>query len=432
MESTSRHLEAGPGQSSQLAMAFRSLDQSSRRLEAAYRQLQQTNERLRRRLDALDGQSLYLHELLSRMHDGVIAVDHDGSITTVNRAAERVLGLRAADVVGRPHEGVVRHADGSPTLLAMALGTGQACSDIEREVAAPGGAVLRLSSSAAPLYDSRGKQVGAVEIFSDLTELRRLEERLEQADRLAIVGQRAAQVAHEIRNPLTAIEGFASLLMRDVAVGDRRREFAEKIVDGARYLNRVVSNMLILCQGGPLRLCPTSARALLEEAVAFVQEERRHGGRAPLGVERSYEPEADLLEADPDQLRQALLNVLLNAEEAMGPRGTLRLATRPVHDGTQRAELRIGDTGPGIPDDVRPRVFEPFFTTKPTGTGLGLAIVEKIVRLHGGEFDLRGGPGGGTTAVFILPRHGPDTPRPACPRENQWPSSERSLLTTTP
>ncbi|GAG47030.1 unnamed protein product, partial [marine sediment metagenome] len=218
--------------------------------------------------------------------------------------------------------------DGSPALLSTTLASGHPCSDVEREVATAHGDVVRLSSSVAPIHGSRGELVGAVEIFSDLTEFRQLQERLERADKLAAIGQVTAQVAHEIRNPLNGIEGFAALLARDLDPGTKSGQFAQKIVVGARNLNKIVSNMLLFCQPRTLRLRSTSARAVVEEALAFIQEERRHLGREPLDIERAYEPDADLLEADPDQLRQALMNLLLNAEQAMGHRGTLHLAVR--------------------------------------------------------------------------------------------------------
>ena len=425
---------------SDLTVAFHSFNESSQRLETAYRRLQDrlrrldrelvgTNERLERKVDELNSLTEYLNELLARMHNGVVAIDAEGRVTAFNQAAERVLGLRAADVLGRPHERALRHAAAAPTLLSATLRTGRGCRDVEREVPGPGGAALRLRSSVAPIRDSRGQLVGAVEIFSDLTELRQLEERLARADTLAAIGQMTAQVAHEIRTPLNGIEGFASLLVGDLGPGDPCRGFASKILEGARRLNRIVSNMLLFCQPCRLSVRPTSARAAIEEALAFVEEERRHLGLPPLEVDRQLDPDADLVAADPDQLRQVLMNLLLNAAQAMGEHGRLAVATRRAG---RQAEIRIADTGPGIPEAVREKVCEPFFTTRSTGTGLGLAIVQKIIRLHGGQFALEGTPGRGTTAVIALPRPGETAGARREPPEEDAIGTRRSAFASAP
>jgi PAS domain S-box-containing protein len=402
---------------SQLTAAFQTFSQSSRRLEEAYRLLQErvreidrelieTNERLNRKVEELNSLTGYLNEILTSMHNGVAAVDRAGRITTFNHAAESVLGLRADDVIGQAHEEVLSNADGSPSPLAATLSTGEPCADVERDVVSRSGRCPRLSSSVAPIRDSRGALVGAVEIFSDLTEFRQLQERLDRADKLAALGQMAAQVAHEIRNPLNGIEGFATLLLRDLAEGDKCREFASRIRAGARSLNKIVGNMLLFCQPCTLQPRAVSVRDVVEGALAFVLEECRHRGRGAVEVQRDYDPAADSVEADPDQLRQAIMNLLLNAVQAMGESGHLRLATRARASGV---EIRIQDSGPGIPQHLRGKVLDPFFTTKSTGTGLGLAIVQKIIRLHGGQLELDSQMGRGTVAVVTLPGRLPTT-----------------------
>ena len=403
----------------QLAVAFRTFSQSSRRLEEAYRLLQErvrrvdrqlveTNDRLNRKVEELGSLTSYLNEILASMHNGVAAVDCDGRLVTLNAAAERTLGLRAADVLGQAHAAVLANADGSPSPLAATLASGEPVAELEREVVSRSDRRLRLRSSVAPIRDSHGTLVGAVEIFSDLTEFRELQARLDRADKLAALGEMAAQVAHEIRNPLNGIEGFASLLLRDLPVGHPCRPFAGHILTGAQSLNKIVSNMLLFCQPCTLQPWPTWLAHVLDEALAFVVEEARHQGRDCVRVHRDYDPAADPVEADPDQLRQALLNLLLNAVQAMGRAGgDLHLATRALPGPPESVEIRIRDSGPGIPQDIREKIFDPFFTTKSTGTGLGLAIVQKIARLHGGRLELDSPPEGGTVAVLTLPRRLP-------------------------
>jgi signal transduction histidine kinase len=494
-----------------LTVAFQTFNQTSRRLEEAYRLLQErvraidrqlleANERLNRKVEELHSLTSYLNEILASMHNGVAAIDLEGRITTFNAAAERALGVSAAEVLGRPHESVLCSADGSPSPLAGVLATGRRDNatvgsptvatagtslagpasrgtlHVEREVVSRSGRCLRLRSSVAPIRDSRGLVVGAVEIFSDLTEFRQLQERLDRADKLAALGAMAAQVAHEIRNPLNGIEGFASLLLRDLPAEDARRAFAQHVLAGAQSLNKIVNNMLLFCQPCTLQPRPTWLRQVVEDALVFVVEDcRRHEsatkvprlagparlvpavatvgeptvalslpsrGHPPAGgpqraacrgesrirpssgehkvrpyhglqVRRDYDPAAEPIEADADQLYQVFLNLLLNAVQAMGYAGDLRLSTRSLPGSPERVEARIQDSGPGVPQELRARVMDPFFTTKSQGTGLGLAIVQKIVRLHGGEFELESPAGGGAIAVVTLPRCLPRVPNHA-------------------
>ncbi len=409
-----------------LTVAFHTLDRSSRRLEEAYRRLLErvqavdrelvaTNERLARKVEELDSLTRLLNDILGTMHSGVVAVDAAGRITAFNQAAERVLGAAASAVAGQPHGAAFRNADGSPSPLALTLRTGEPIEGFEREVVTRAGARLCLSSRVAPIRGAGGRLVGAVEIFSDLTEFRELQERLDRADKLAALGQMTAQVAHEIRNPLNSIEGFASLLVRDLDAADRRHGFAGHIVTSARSLNQIVTNMLDFSQPFAVQSRPVSLRAIVEEALAFVAEDARRLGTAPLDLHTALDPDADAIEADPDLLRQALLNLLSNAVQAMPEGGALRLAVArangegpPATDPSGRradgVEIRVEDTGPGIPEEIRDRVLDPFFTTKSKGTGLGLAIVQKIARRHGGHLAIESEEGRGTTVALWLPR----------------------------
>ncbi|MFW6162160.1 MAG: two-component system sensor histidine kinase NtrB [Planctomycetota bacterium] len=409
-------IEAARPSIGDLTAAFRTLDRSSRRLEEAYRcllervqavdrELVETNERLARKVEELDSLTRLLNDILAAMHSGVVAVDAEGRITSFNQAAERVLGVSADEVLGQPHEAAFRNDDGSASPLGMTLSTGQAIGEVEREVATRGGARLCLSSRVTPIRNAQGRVVGAVEVFSDLTEFRELQERLDRADKLAALGQMTAQVAHEVRNPLNSIEGFARLLVRDLDPDDRRRGFAAHIVTSARSLNKIVTNMLDFSQPFAVQARPVSLRELVEEALAFALEEARHRGDGQPEVQLDVDPDADAIEADPDLIRQALLNLLSNAVQAMPDGGTLRLAVAsPDPRSSDLVALRIEDSGPGIPQALRERVLDPFFTTRTKGTGLGLAIVQKIARRHGGHLALDSAPGQGTTAVLTLPR----------------------------
>ena len=403
-------------------------------------------------MEELDSLSRYLNDILARMHSGVVAVDDRGRVTSFNDAAERVLGVTADEVLGETTvDAAFRNADGSVSPLMLTLATGEPIHGVEREVVTSTGQRLCVTSSVSPIRSAGGRLVGAVEIFSDLTEVRELQERLDRADKLAALGQMTAQVAHEIRNPLNSIEGFASLLVRDLEPDDSRRRFAGHIVTSSRSLSQIVTNMLDFSQPFIVQARPMSLHAVIGEALDFAAEEARHLGCDPLEIETHLDADADDVEADPDLVRQALLNLLTNALQAMPGGGRLRLSARRVegrgvgregqvssvkcpvkstegqapldaesstghwtldtgHSSSRSGwvELRVEDTGPGIPEEIRDKVLDPFFTTRSRGTGLGLAIVQKIARRHGGRLDIESDADRGTAAVMALPWRGPE------------------------
>ena len=244
------------------------------------------------------------------------------------------------------------------------------------------------------------------ELECDLAEARdRLARQDGERERLAALGERTALVAHEIRSPLNAIEGFAELLAADLPSDDPRRTFASHVAASARGLNTLLTNLLDHAQPFIVRPRLVSVSAVVEEALAFAVEDARRQGCRALNVQTSLAPEADAIEADPDMLRQALLNLLANAVRAMPEGGTLRVVCRVSRvEGEEAVEIWIEDTGCGISEEVRERVLDPFVTTRRKGMGLGLAVVQAIARRHGGALAIDSGPEGGTAAVLTLPR----------------------------
>ncbi|HID31213.1 MAG TPA: hypothetical protein EYP19_14615, partial [Desulfobacterales bacterium] len=245
----------------------------------------------------------------------------------------------------------------------------------------------------------------------DLSELRRLEERLERADRLAVIGQMAATVAHEIRNPLNGIEGFAGLLEREFPEDDPRRRYARNILEGVRALNKTVTDLLQFARPARLDLRPWRLSHIFQQVIFFLQEEirspRKDGRSTPLSahikVETAYDTDADEVIADREQLRGAFLNLVLNAAQAMPDGGVIRIESRPADTKGQLC-IRISDSGTGIPPEIREKLFTPFVTTKEHGTGLGLAITKKIIESHQGAITVESEPGKGTTFTVVLPR----------------------------
>lgn len=238
-------------------------------------------------------------------------------------------------------------------------------------------------------------------IAARASERNRLEEQLHQAERLAALGEMIAGVSHEIRNPLGIIRSTAEILQSRIE-NDRQKRFASIIVEESTRLNNIVTEFLDFAR--PKALCPAPCRIedLIDRYLGVLEPECHKLG---IEVVRRYDTGASKIEADGDLIYRALVNILANALQAMPEGGRLSIGTR-ISNGLGRnreLELRIGDTGAGIPDEIRKKIFNPFFTTREKGSGLGLAIVQSIIDSHRGEIDVESEPGAGTTFVIRLP-----------------------------
>jgi signal transduction histidine kinase len=260
---------------------------------------------------------------------------------------------------------------------------------------AKSGRAVPVSERDSPVSDRNGRRMGYVKTFQDLSEIRALREQMRQVDRLAAVGEMAATVAHEIRNPLGGLRGFASLLARDIPVEDPRRRLVEKILVGAQSLDRVVSELLEYTRPVELTMRPAACSDVVDAALGFLEYDR-----ARVSVANDVAPGLRIL-ADAEKMRQVFLNILLNAVQSISGSGCVRAHARA--DG-ELVGILFEDTGEGMPEGQLAHIFSPFYTTKEKGTGLGLAVSQKIVEGHGGRITARSTPGEGTTLEVWLPR----------------------------
>lgn len=394
------------------------------RVGAMENELAVANRQLAEKVDELNRATQFLNNVLTSMHSGLIAVDRQERIVAFNKAAEDILGIPAAEALGRPYGKIVQEkntgratgkfrqrTEGASRSIRQALQEGSPHLNLERELARPDRSTVGVSSSISGLRDGDGTILGAVEIFKDLSEIRNLQERLERADRLAVIGQMSATVAHEIRNPLNGIEGFASLLEREFPEDDSRRRYARNILEGVRTLNKTVTDLLQFARPARLDFRACRLSEIFQHALLFLKEEiknPRADGRSPrlspdIRIQEKYAPDVDEITADPEQLRGTFLNLLLNAAQAMPDGGTLRVDTAPANTSGHIA-IRISDTGHGIPPDIRGQLFTPFVTSKEHGTGLGLALAKKIIDSHLGHIDVESEPGEGTLFTITLPK----------------------------
>ncbi|MFP4500367.1 MAG: two-component system sensor histidine kinase NtrB [Candidatus Hydrogenedentota bacterium] len=371
-----------------LAQAMDLFTHATSSMEEAYRRLEQRVESLDQEL-AQKNRDLalttdYLGNLLESMSDGVLAVDAHGMITRFNRAASAITGYAAGEVLDRPFHEVFgrdfvapRTPSGNPQLRAKS------------------GRPVPVNERNSPVADREGRRMGYVKTFQDLSEIKALREQMRQVDRLAAIGEMAATVAHEIRNPLGGLRGFAALLARDLEEDDPRRRLVDKILAGAESLDKVVNELLEYTRPVELNLRPTRCGDIVEAACGYLEYDAQR-----IHIENAVHPETRV-RADADKMRQVFLNILLNAVQSIPAQGRVRVWAQAEEDDVA---VLFSDTGIGMDDDQIERVFSPFFTTKEKGTGLGLAVSQKIVEGHGGAILARSLPGEGTTITVRLPR----------------------------
>lgn len=238
------------------------------------------------------------------------------------------------------------------------------------------------------------------------TQLREKDRELERRERLAALGEMAAGVAHEVRNPLGGILLYAQMLEKDLNGQTGPRRMAEQIASAARKLDVIVADILAFAGRCEPQCRPLRLRLLIEEVVELL---RPRWATASCTIETCCDLRDDRIEADATQLQRALLNLIANAIEAAGSSGRVAIHVGSDGDPLRPICIRVSDNGPGVPPEMRDRIFNPFFTTKDSGTGLGLAIVHRIVELHDGRIALADGEGG-AAFVLSLPRQCPAKP----------------------
>jgi signal transduction histidine kinase len=243
-----------------------------------------------------------------------------------------------------------------------------------------------------------------VEVFTDLTEAKRMEAELQRVHTLAALGEMSATVAHEIRNPLGGMAGFAALLERDLEEGDPRRRLAGKISEGIARLNRIVSSLLAYTRPLQLNPHPVDLVELVQGTASFFAVDPACTV-AGITINCRHTSSDIVCNVDPEQFRQVILNLLQNATQAMPGGGVIdvEVGVSPTRD-PPRAMLRVCDGGVGMSSEVRQKLFTPFFTTKEDGTGLGLVTCKKIVEAHGGAIRAESREPGGTCFTISLPR----------------------------
>jgi len=337
----------------------------------------------------------YVDNILSTMDSGVIAVNAAGNISLFNSAAERLTGLRAADLQTKPYQGLPSDL-ASP--LKETLEAEKPRSQFETTVHGHDGSRVPVVCSTAILKHRDGSTHGALLVFSDLTRLKDLEREKRRAERLASFGALASGVAHEIKNPLVAIRTFAELLPERFADLDFREDFSKVVIREIARIDDLVGRLRGIA-AAPQQTGEVDIRHPIAETMALLRAQLEHTRTT---VHCTFDDSAPYVAVEEAQLKQLFLNLMLNAIEAMGPGGelTLRVARKEIH-GSAWIVTEIADTGPGIPDSLKGSIFEPFFTTKPRGSGLGLAICRGITDAHRGSIRAENRMAGPGTVMVV-------------------------------
>lgn len=394
-----------------LERSFAAFTQISKSLEKAYDRLREqasqvdlelarSNRALNEKVAELDATTRHLNSVLGSLSSSVVVTDEAGRITLANRAFELLVGRTSAALIGRAKSEFV-DGDGRPVcepgpLAAdgVALPSRELRLEGERRV---------VRSSRAPVRGSDGATLGEVETLADETELETLREELRRRETLTALGEMAAGIAHELRNPLNSVEGFTHLLLKsldsDGTAGPRKdpREHARRVLAGVRKANAIITHLL--CFARPDRFAPRRARVntlLVELRHAFAE-----GAADAARVEvRPAQPRELEVAGDLALLERVLVNLIENGRAAAGAGGHVSVLAR---EKAGEVQLVVEDDGPGIPPELRDRLFRPFVTGRSDGIGLGLFLVHRIVELHRGRIDVAPRPGGGTVFTVRLP-----------------------------
>ena len=357
----------------------------------------------------LSADDRFFRHIVSSMRNGVIAFRRDGTLALMNDEAYRTFGLpKSADDLSRPFADVLHDRPEIIRVLSSAFELSHL----------PSRAELRLKDlnrvigyTLSQVKNDAGESIGAVMFFKDLTRVEQIEEQERLRDRLASLGEMAAGIAHELKNPLAGIEVMAGLLRRQVPDSKDAQSLLADILSEAQLANAIVVEMLEFVRPVRLQMERTDLADVLQQSVTMAESKARRG---EVKVAMHVEPALPMIEGDHHQLSQVFTNLVANAFEALDGKGHITISAStstieadPAFVGvlppTPAVMVDVADDGPGVPADVTDKIFNPFFTTKVTGTGLGLAIVRKIVDAHDGRIDVSSAPDTGTRFRVTLP-----------------------------
>lgn len=401
IESLGKAFELFTLESAKLEKAYSELKQQFKDVNSA---LEESNQTLKVKLIELDAITYYLNSILSNMSQGILFIDFNGGVTTYNSAAEKILGLPGEDVLF--HNFWVNFKDdlfgfSMRDALSSRTTTGTQYAVIDRpsqdplEIEIETTIVIKREETQSATINA---MQGMIVLIRDITEIRRLQIAAHRNDRLKELGEMAAMVAHEIRNPLGGIKGFASLLYRDLADRPELQQMASYIIEGTDNLNHLVTTVLNYAR-------PVKPEIEWVDLVGLAQDLCNHA-KVDINLDPRIEiklkasNETILVPLDINLFRSALLNLMVNAVQAMPEGGQLTLILEKENE---YVSISVVDTGSGISKENMKKLYTPFFTTRPQGNGFGLAEVLKIVQAHNATIEVDSTEGKGSTFTIKMP-----------------------------
>jgi len=354
--------------------------------------------RFRRLHESIIKSKRQLQAIFDGITDGLIIVDREFRIVAVNKAEAAFLGREPHELVGKPCYEVYCRGDAPcelcPAHETFATGRVALVSPLEHTT---GYHRKGVDVYTFPVNDENGVTIQAIQYIKDVTDRLQLQQQLREVEQLTGIGQMAANVAHEIRNPLIAVGGFARQLHEEMDPDDPRREHTRVILEEVTRLEQILREQLTLERHLQPVLRPVDVNQIIKDVRKLVSHGILSSGVRLVGDLGEGLP---VTMGDANQLKQAFLNIINNAIQSMPEGGTVTVKTQQLG---QHILVTITDTGHGIPEEVMDKLFVPFFTTRKTGSGLGLAVTRRIIENHGGRIDIESGVGRGTSFIITLP-----------------------------
>ncbi|MBI2881037.1 MAG: PAS domain S-box protein, partial [Candidatus Tectomicrobia bacterium] len=347
----------------------------------------------------------HLASVVESANDLIISLDAEGAVLTWNSAAERILGFSSRQVVSRPFFALFpekTQEDLMKARVAQVVREGEV-QEVETGMMTKAGREVLIGWRFSAMREDGGRVTAVVGVGRDLTEKRQLELRLIQSAKMAALGEMAGGIAHEVRNPQAIASAAAQILLKRGDDPALRRECAEKIRAAATRAGAIIENLLKFARPSEGLDERVDVNEALEDTLSLVGHQI---SLQSVEIEKRLAPRLPAANGNKNQLQQVFMNVILNAYHAMPAGGKLTIETAPAGDGEQRGvEIRLTDTGCGIPEANLSRIFDPFFTTMPVGqgTGLGLALAYSIIRHHHGRIRVESAVGKGSSFTINLP-----------------------------
>jgi PAS domain S-box-containing protein len=398
-----------------LSQAFQAFTQATEQLQTAYDNLQERvqeldlelarkNEALEKNLREKEEVKNYLHNIMESLTNGVIVVDQENRITTFNKTAGVITTLNPESCVGKKLNDIFNY-DLFENLVSRLTQSPERTVSVDREIPGNGREKIPVRVSASPVLDHQQEQIGTVLVVQDMTRLKLLEDEAQRNQRLRAMGEMAAGIAHEIRNPLASMELFATLLKKDLGEDEEKQGLVEHIRAGVKNTDRIISTLLLFAKSPrPARQkCHiTSLLSDLLDGDLMIPSNIR--------VARHFDDNNLTVNGDSELLERVFLNLIHNGIQAMPNGGELSLTIKngdsqvdPNKEHRKFITVTITDTGTGIAREDMEKIFNPFFSKKNTGTGLGLSISHNIIKAHQGTIDAESREGEKTSFIVKIP-----------------------------